>query len=584
MKVIPLILIFSLFLVPLLSTGNIPNEKSRGSGNTWTFMVYMDADNSLSQYAADDLAEMMSIGSNSNLTIIVMYDSQEYGDSGIYLIEKGKKELLKSLGEVDMGNENTLEYFLNYSMDNYPAEHYFLDFWDHGNYYGGVCIDHGDWLTLDEIENALQFSYHKIGRKIDDVGFDACRMGGIEIFYSLKNYANYAIASEKDEPASGWPYDRILKNIENANPEKAAKIVVDEVYSWAEEFYKNDGLSVTMAYVNLTRMDEFIRIFNEDLNEAMSIAPYYSEKIINSTQNVERYELSTVCDFYDLMDKISSIDDYKLAKLSEDTMRNLMNITYYKAWDCPNPANGYHAKHAHGVGIYYPRYYVSSDYLRTTFARDTLWDNFLKSFLSTSIIAGSGNWNTNVKEGNLIINYTTNSSYVEIYIVNQKTIYSGILSPSSSFKVPIEYGKYKIYIYGFNKDNYVIWAEKKEVSYLRKIRLEGKFYLNGKIAEGAKIKLLSGNYSFITTQGKNGFVFNLYYPEEIQDNTTIIIHVDYPPIHRNYVERIGCLKSEEILPTIIRDSIFPDVEQLIFATIIITIFGIGVFGYIWRKK
>ena len=584
MKIIPLILIFSLFLVPLLSTGNIPNEKSRGSGNTWTFMVYMDADNSLSQYAADDLAEMMSIGSNSNLTIIVMYDSQEYGDSGIYLIEKGKKELLKSLGEVDMGNENTLEYFLNYSMDNYPAEHYFLDFWDHGNYYGGVCVDHGDWLTLGEINNALQFSYNKIGRKIDDVGFDACRMGGIEIFYSLKNYANYAIASEKDEPASGWPYDRILKNIENANPEKAAKIVVDEVYSWAEEFYKNDGLSVTMAYVNLTRMDEFIRIFNEDLNEAMSIAPYYSEKIINSTQNVERYELSTVCDFYDLMDKISSIDDYKLSKLSEDTMRNLMNITYYKAWNCPNPANGYHAKHAHGVGIYYPRYYVSSDYLRTTFARDTLWDNFLKSFLSTSIIAGSGNWNTNVKDGNLIINYTTNSSYVEIYIVNQKTIYSGILSPSSSFKVPIEYGKYKIYIYGFNKDNYVIWAEKKEVSYLRKIRLEGKFYLNGKIAEGAKIKLLSGNYSFITTQGKNGFVFNLYYPEEIQDNTTIIIHVDYPPIHRNYVERIGCLKSEEILPTIIRDSIFPDVEQLIFATIIITIFGIGVFGYIWRKK
>ncbi len=584
MKVIPILLIFSFLIIPVFSMGNISNERAGDSGNKWTFMVYMDADNSLSEYAPDDLAEMMSIGSNSNLTIIVMYDSQEYGDSGIYLIEKGKKELLKSLGEVDMGSENTLEYFLNYTIDNYPSEHYFLDFWDHGNYYGGVCIDHGDWLTLGEIKNALQFSYHKIGRKMDVVGFDACRMGGIEIFYSLKNYANYGVASEKDEPASGWPYDRILKNIRGAKPETAAKIVVDEMYGWAEQFYKDDGLSVTMAYVNLTRMDDFIARFNSDLNEAITVAPYYSKEIINNTGNVERYELNTVCDFYDFMDKISNVNDYKLLKLSRDTMRNLMNITYYKAWDCPNPANGYHATHAHGIGIYYPYYYVSSDYYRTSFARDTLWDEFLRSILSPTIISGYGNFNAEVKDGNLVINYTTNSSYVDIYIVNHGTIYSGILQPSGIFQVPVEYGKYKIYIYGYNSGNYVMWSDKKEVNYLRKITLKGKFYLNGKIAKGAKIKLISGNYSFTTIQGKDGFIFNLYYPDEIRDNTTLIIHVDYYPLSKNYIQRVGSLKSEEIQPVIIRENIFPDVEQLIFGTILITLFGIGVFGYIWRRR
>jgi len=585
MRIPVFIILLMLIFVPLAGLAYSAPIKSVSSNKAnWTFMVYMDADNSLASYAPDDLSEMMSYGSNSKINIIVLYDSTENGDSAIYYIEHGKKRLLKSLGEVDMGQESTLYNFINWSYHNYPAKHYFLDLWDHGSYYNGVCMDHGDWLTLDELHNALSEFDAEIGKKIDVVGFDACRMGGLEIFYSLSNVANYAVASEKDEPASGWPYYSVLSKIGDDSPEQAAEHTVDSMYDWAKKFYSKNGLSVTLSAVNLTKMPAFINKFNGMLNFAMPVVPYLSEAIINATRSVERYELHSVADLYDLMEKLKSVHDYKLTALADSTMQGVDNIVYSKAWDCPNPANGVHAKHAHGIGIYFPQYMVSGDYYYTAFAQSTLWANFLNGVLNTVVERSTGNAIASLENGTIDISYNANVDHVDIYISNLTNGYSGVLPSAGKYSINVTYGLYTVYIYGYNKTGTVVWLFRENVAYMRPIYLVGKFYLNGAIADGAKITIKIGNDTYTTIQNKTGFNITLYYPRDIWDNTTLTIHVEYGYLSKNYTYRIGSLRSENILPIIIKDTFFPTLFEMVLITVVITAYAIFVVIILRRRK
>lgn len=585
---IHILLIISIMIITIIpiSHSSLSFQNTRSAQDTWTFMVYMDADNSLSQYAPSDLAEMMSVGSSEYLHIIVLYDGPENGDSAIYRIDNGKKTLLKSLGEVDMGSADTLKNFISFTVANYPASHYFLDFWDHGNNYGGVCIDHGDWLTLQEMDNALSYFDEKIGKKVDVVGFDACRMGSISVLYALKDYAYYAVASEKDEPANGWPYDSVLSNLPGKNPEQAAKVVANQMYIWASNIYKDEGLSVTMAAVNLTRMNSFIEIFNRDLEDSLPLIPYFTPEILNVTSDVERYEYSVDVDFYQLMEKIDSIGDLKLSKLANDVMSEITNMTYSRAWDCPHPANGYHAKYAHGIAIYYPTYYISSSYSLTSFAKHTYWDDFLDEIHTPYYINGYGTANISIEGYNITVQYSTNGSYTDIYLLNSingSVVYSGILNPSGNYTFHAPYGVYKIYIYSYNPDGYAIWTYRKSVEHLKKIVIAGEFLINGRVVPGAKIGLILKNKSVWTVQGDHGFSFTIYYPRDINNETNLRIEVIYGPMKWSYEKNItSYLRGSNYIPIKIDERIFPGPLITIISTSLITIFAVAML--IWFRK
>ena len=583
---LPALILLSLMIIALTPPSYSTDSQGTQNTGTWTFMVYMDADNSLSQYAPSDLAEMMSIGSSEKLHIIVLYDGPKNGDSAIYRIDNGKKTLLKSLGEVDMGNEDTLKNFIDFVVTNYPADHYFLDFWDHGDNYEGVCIDHGDWLTLPEMEDGLSYFDEKIGKKVDVVGFDACRMGSMAVLYALKDYAYYAVASEKDEPANGWPYDSVLSNIQGKTPEQVAKVVVDQMYSWAADVYKDSGLSVIMAAVNLTKMNSFIRIFNRDMSDALPVVPYYTPAILNNTSNVERYEYSVDADFYQLMEEVNSVGDLKLSRIARDTMSGLENMTYYRAWDCPNPANGIHARHAHGIAIYYPAYYIFSEYGSTSFAKNTYWYQFLTMLHTPYPLNGRGEAITTIEDYNVTVQYSTNGSYVDIYLLNKMNndfVYSGILNASGNYTFTVPYGEYEVYLYSYNSDGYVIWAYKKDVDHLKKIVVEGDFRINGGIVDGAEIGLILKNRSIWTVQGSDGFSFTIYYPRDINNETNLRIVVIYGPMKWSYYENVTTyLRGSNYISIKINERFFPDPLVTIISTSLITIFAVAM--VIWSRR
>lgn len=50
----------------------------------------------------------------------------------LYEVTHQQIKTIQSLGEVDMGSPETLTSFVTFAMKTYPATHFFLDLWDHG--------------------------------------------------------------------------------------------------------------------------------------------------------------------------------------------------------------------------------------------------------------------------------------------------------------------------------------------------------------------------------------------------------------------------------------------------------------------
>ena len=68
------------------------------------------------------------------------------------------KILLEALGEVNMGDPQTLIDFISYGKEHYPAERYQLCLYGHANAWYGACPDDtsgGDIMTMDEFQQAL---------------------------------------------------------------------------------------------------------------------------------------------------------------------------------------------------------------------------------------------------------------------------------------------------------------------------------------------------------------------------------------------------------------------------------------------
>ena len=139
---------------------NINKYKTMGKEDSWTFMIYMDGSDLEMCYgnATKDLKEIMSANiaesTIKNVNILV----QTGGSSMWYLHdidgEKSQRFKIESIGgptlieEFDrapMGDADTLYNFLKWGVDNYPAEHMGVIFWNHGGGVSdGVCTEKQD--------------------------------------------------------------------------------------------------------------------------------------------------------------------------------------------------------------------------------------------------------------------------------------------------------------------------------------------------------------------------------------------------------------------------------------------------------
>jgi KaiC/GvpD/RAD55 family RecA-like ATPase len=366
----------------------------------WTFMVYLDADNSLESSSIDIFLKMASVGSSSKVNIVAQMDRTPDQDSRYnnwtdckrFNITKditptpGNATL--DLGEVNMGHPDTLNDFVNWTICYYPANYYFLVLWDHGTGFVGVCFDAtsaDDALSLSELSQALS----GLPIIIDVVLIDACSMSMTEVAYQIKDYANVLVGPE----GLGYgppPYDQYLSGLTNnssMSPSTFASETVTNYMDWCMPIAQIKN--ATMSATDLTKITNLMSAFDDFVIKLKEKETLYHEQISLARNQTEGYEGPYAGDFgyyVDLYHFAQLIDQHVFDEELQNTANQMMtalsigNAIIVEA-DKASPDS-------HGLSIFFPnekkKYYDSygSVYEKTAFAIDTRWDRFVKDHLS----------------------------------------------------------------------------------------------------------------------------------------------------------------------------------------------------------
>jgi hypothetical protein len=378
---------------------DIADDPDRAMTAQWTFMVYMGADNNLENEGIADFNEMEIEGSNPYVNIAVQFDrtpsnddtsNGNWVDTRRYLVMKDydtniiNSPLKGVLGEKNMGDPQTLLDFVNWSMTNYPAEHYFLDIWGHGKGWQGVSLDStgNDWLYLNEIKSVLP----KFKDRIDVVGFDNCNMAMMEVYSTFLGYTDYIVGSEKEEDANGWPYDRIFKDL-NADPFMSTanlpKIIATHYVDWAEN---TSWYSAAVSVVDMNYLDSMINRTDElakELNRTLSL--FYYEINLAVTRAEKYAQNPNPRDLYHFAELlVKYVDNTLIKNAAEKVMSGFKNlILANEYWTSPHEDPPVPVDHAHGITVWLydgGSQSLLDKYKVLDYAILTHWDEFLEAY------------------------------------------------------------------------------------------------------------------------------------------------------------------------------------------------------------
>ena len=387
-------LVLSLVLLASFLFG-VPSSLAQ-NGTKWTFMVYLDADNNLDLAGVSDVVEMQSVGSSFNVEVVVLFDrcGERCGFNGstVLHIHDGWNETLwgswSDEHELNMGDPETLTWFINYTVEGFPADKYALILWDHGGNWKGVCWDDtdDDYLEIEEVKEALANSV--IGR-VDLLGFDACLMASIEVAYTMKlsGKVGVMVASEDSIPWDGWPYDVILEDLVETPSWTEHELAADIVERYVTSYAK---VPVAKVYVTLSAIDcSYVDILVDDMaaltEELLTRFDDYKETITGSKNKADRYWFGIWHQgpYIDLHQFISALGDKeKDLKPYTDPISEQWSslVVASKCWQGP------HNRGCKGLTIYFPRnrnsfctpepYYESV----SEFADETNWHTLLTTY------------------------------------------------------------------------------------------------------------------------------------------------------------------------------------------------------------
>ena len=215
--------LFPLLLLSLLLTSCHKDDEPQTTPYKRTVLVYLAADNNLSSFALEDLAEMkegMAQVSDGMLHLLVYIDT----GSSPRLVELKKQngqvveDVVRTYDDRNsVGVDETREVFADvFSNPDFLAEGYGLIYWSHGDGwipYGQASTrwvgqDKGDGdhrMNISELVTILQSVPH-----LDFLMFDACFMASVEVAYELRSFTDYYVGSPTETPGPGAPYQVLV--------------------------------------------------------------------------------------------------------------------------------------------------------------------------------------------------------------------------------------------------------------------------------------------------------------------------------------------------------------------------------------
>lgn len=359
----------------------------------WTVMVFINGDNNLEEWALADVNEMEEVGSDNAVNIVVQVDrSKGYtsadGDwtgARRYLVEQddAKKTIgspvVEDLGEVDSGLPETVTDFVQWAVSTYPADHYALILWDHGDNWSfapqdsgtkGISYDYDSGHNLSvahgDLTTVMSAATAAIGRPLDLAGADACTMESWEIAHTVAPYTGVWVGSQDYEAEAGWPYDAWLGDLV-ANPDMTAAELGASAALRFHEIPDSTMTAIDTSYVSALdgALDDLAQAMI-DSGEAPSVFP-------NVAKGSQGFDGGMSQD-HDLMDLTNKLD----AATDSFTTETAAVRSVLTSMVLANYTMGGHVANAQGLTIYSPTHPpISTLYTGAAWSAESKWDDLL---------------------------------------------------------------------------------------------------------------------------------------------------------------------------------------------------------------
>jgi len=394
-RIVALILLL-VFPAPQLWAQALPAQAQIAE---WTILIYLDGDNNLEQEAVEDFLEIAQVGSGPRVHIVVQFDrapgyDERYGDwqgtLRFYLTQGLTPEpanALDNLGEANMGDMQTLTDFVLWGKAAYPAQRTSLVLWNHGDGWRAsainqdtrkaVCWDETelDALDLIELRDALSAVTYGGAQPIDVLAFDACLMAMIEVDTQMQPYVRARVASEETEPATGYPYHIILRDL-HANPTwNATELAYNIVTRYHETYHGETQSAIDLGTSHPALVSAVDGLAQALLNHRTDYALVKTARLKSQTFQGE------FVDLVDLAERIGAATGEPEVQLAAQAVLEAHRQTVI------HELHGPYWPGAHGTSIYFPVQAVdwderySGDQLYLDFTAQTHWDEFLVSWL-----------------------------------------------------------------------------------------------------------------------------------------------------------------------------------------------------------
>lgn len=372
--------------------------KGTGASNgTWTVLVYLNADNDLERYGILNFNQMEMVGSTANVKIVVQFDRSPGYDTTNgnwigcrrYLVTKDSdpnimhSQLLEDMGNVDMGNPDTLRAFITWGQQNYPADHYCLVVWNHGSGWRSRTLTVGEItrnVSFDDTSGTsiktTDFAYAvgSASPKIDLIAMDASLMQMLEVAYELRDSAQLLVASEESPPGEGYVYDKWLAPLA-ANPGMSPRELGTVIAQQYVQAYVNSYF-VTQSVVQLSNVPAVAAAVNDLGAAILPHATTDAAALATARQSAQAYAFDYYKDLSDYAQIVNQLlPDPAIATAYSKLQTALSAAVLYEAH------TGTEVAKSHGLSIYVPTptQYASS-YESLHFTQDyPNWDALLKA-------------------------------------------------------------------------------------------------------------------------------------------------------------------------------------------------------------
>ena len=376
------------------------------STKAWNILLYDAADIEQGQ-GFNPLEPFANFaGSSSNTNVLILEDQYSWTENDVIWLVKHQPCSTRitpvfDLGEAETDEPRTLEQFLRFAQEWFPAERTLLFMYGHGGAWRGACNDESNgqtdwsfdaenWLTPVEMRTALE----TVGG-VNALMFSApCTMSSLEVAYELRDVTKLYVA---DEEFSGYIYwwaavgqiaelletdpDQDIDALGAATIDTIRKTVQDALDAgyWSHLINRLPNIAAIRTS-SLGELATTVDVFAESM---LSLLPQKREELLDMRGHAPQFGMGEQVDVYAFAEACQRIP--QLAEAADAVIQEFDRAVISQVGRYVPPYGN-----VGGLSLYFPSPYFTllfeqsgEAYLNynLSFLTDTRWDEMIEAIL-----------------------------------------------------------------------------------------------------------------------------------------------------------------------------------------------------------